>query len=101
MSKPQAIVLRGDVSGLAKRSGFALLTLAMSMVITATYHLGYEHYREDRVREPETGNVAISLPVILSANPLGSLLAHTTLHEAAVAHSYETDTFLPPQTSAD
>jgi hypothetical protein len=89
------------VRRLARRAGFAAITLALTLIITATYHLGYEQFRDDGVAEPETGNVIITMPTLLSANPIGSLIAHTAMHEAAVTHAYETDTFLPPQKDAD
>jgi hypothetical protein len=41
------------------------------------------------------------MPAIVSLNPLGSLVAHTSMHAAAVVHAYETETFLPPRTEAD
>jgi hypothetical protein len=30
----------------------------------------------------------------------GSFIAHATMHTTAVAHIYETDVFLPPETEA-
>ncbi len=90
-----------NIGGLARRARYALLTLALVLVVTAVYHLGYAEYRDSDVREPMLGNTMISLPVLLSANPAGSVIAHTSMHLAAVTHSYETDVFLPPQTSAD
>jgi hypothetical protein len=92
-------LMRSDVSALPRRGAFALLTLVLTIIITATYHLGYDQFRQDGVAAPETGNVIISLPTLASANPVGSLIAHVAMHEAAVTHAYETDTFLPPQTS--
>ena len=71
------------------------------VTITASYHLGYDHYRESGVRAPETGNVLISMPMLLTANPIGSVADHAAMHVAAVIHEYEDDTRLPPQTDAD
>ena len=93
--------LGNDITGAARRLGFAGLALAMTIVITATYHLGYQQFRDDGVQAPETGNIVISIPTIASANPLGSIVAHVALHTTAVTHTYETDTYLPPQTSAE
>jgi hypothetical protein len=31
---------------------------------------------------------------------VGSILAHASMHIAAVLHAYETDVFLPPQVEA-
>lgn len=70
------------------------------VTITAVYHLGYEQYREDGVGAPETGNTIISMPMLLTANPLGSVAAHASMHVAAVAHAYETEVRLPPATEA-
>jgi len=39
--------------------------------------------------------------LLLTTNPVGSVLAHASMHVAAVAHAYETPIFLPPQVSAD
>jgi hypothetical protein len=76
-------------------------SLAMVVTITATYHLGYEHYRDEGVGGPETGNALISLPMLLTTNPIGSALDHGAMHVAAVAHNYEGETRLPPETEAD
>jgi hypothetical protein len=70
----------------------------MVWIITATYHLGYEQFREDGVAGPETGNTIISLPAIVTANPAGAVVAHAAMHVTAVTHAYETDLYLPPQT---
>jgi hypothetical protein len=39
---------------------------------TATYHLGYPQYREDRVAMPEVDNTIISMPMLATANPMGA-----------------------------
>ncbi|MGE5636789.1 MAG: hypothetical protein ACM3UV_07610 [Nocardioidaceae bacterium] len=71
------------------------------VALTAIYHLGFAQYRQDGVGAPETGNTIISLPMLLSANPLGSIADHAAMHIPAVAHSYETDVRLPPGTTAN
>ena len=38
---------------------------------------------------------------LLTTNPIGSVLAHASMHVAAATHAYETPTFLPPQVTAD
>ncbi|MGE3073215.1 MAG: hypothetical protein AB7N24_03915 [Dehalococcoidia bacterium] len=95
-------VMHGDLAGLRRRVAYGALTLALVMTITAVYHLGYEDLRNaDGIRNPEIGNTVISLPVIISANPIGSLVAHTSMHVAAVTHAYESKDRLPPQTFVD
>lgn len=97
-----AFALHGHRLGTwARRLTFALLSIGMVAVITASYHLGYEQFREDGIGAPEFGNTVISVPAIATINPAGSVLAHMSMHVAAVLHSYETETYLPPQTDAD
>ena len=74
--------------------------LALIATLTAIYHLGYTQYRQDGVRAPETGNVIISLPMLLSANPIGSVADHMAMHISAVRHEYNTEVRLPPPTKA-
>jgi hypothetical protein len=93
--------LGGSLGSWRKRIGYFAASLALVVTITASYHLGYDHYRETGVRAPETGNVLISMPMLLTANPIGSVADHAAMHVAAVIHEYEDDTRLPPQTDAD
>lgn len=74
--------------------------LVLVMALTAVYHLGYAQYRKDGVRAPETGNVIISGPMLLSANPIGSITDHIAMHISAVQHEYNTEVRLPPPTKA-
>jgi hypothetical protein len=95
-------LLGGNVLGLERRVLYGGLTLVLVLLITAVYHLGYEDLRSaEGLRGPEIGNTVISLPVILSANPIGSVVAHASMHLAAVTHAYESKDRLPPQTFAD
>lgn len=84
-----------------RRLAYFGASLLMILTITATYHLGYKHYRDVGVAKPETGNALISLPMLLTTNPIGSILDHSAMHVAAVAHSYEGETRLPPSADAD
>lgn len=93
-------LLAGRVAGCGRRALFAAVMLPMVIIITGAYHLGYEQFREDGLRDPETGNTIMSVPALLTGNPLGSVVAHASMHVAADTHSYETDIFLPPQTDA-
>jgi hypothetical protein len=93
--------LRGPLGSWRRRIGYFAASLALVVTITATYHLGYDHYRENGVGAPETGNIIMSMPMLLTANPIGSVLDHSAMHFAAVIHEYEGDTRLPPQTNAE
>lgn len=84
-----------------RRLAYFGASLLMILAITATYHLGYEHYRDVGVGKPETGNALISLPMLLTTNPIGSIADHSAMHMAAVAHNYEGETRLLPSADAD
>jgi D-alanyl-D-alanine carboxypeptidase len=72
------------------------LALAVSLLFTAVYHLGYSDFRGDKLRKPLAGDVIWSMPTLLTLSPLGAPIAHAGLHVTAVVHSYQTDVFLPP-----
>ena len=91
-------ILHGKIHGFAGRTRYIALSIPLIMLITATYHLGYPQYRQDGVAKPETGNTIMSIPMLATANPIGSMAAHVSMHVSSVAHSYETKIFLPPQT---
>ena len=98
---PCLVVLRslgGTLGTWRRRLAYFATSLVLVMTITAVYHLGFSQYREDGVGAPETGNTIISMPMLLSTNPLGSILDHAAMHISAVTHSYETDVRLPPAT---
>lgn len=92
--------LGGHLGTWRRRLAYFGASLALVMTITAVYHLGFAQYREDGVGAPETGNTIISMPMLLSANPLGSIADHAAMHMSAVAHSYETEVRLPPPAKA-
>src|SRR5690349_4702540 len=91
-------MLHGHIHRIAGRLRFIALAVPLIMVITAAYHLGYPQYREDGVARPETGNTVLSIPMLATMNPVGSMAAHASMHVTAVVHSYETNVFLPPRT---
>jgi hypothetical protein len=72
------------------------LALAASVAMAAVYHAGYAEFRSEKITKPVAGDVAWSLPTLVTLNPVGAPIAHVGLHVSAVLHSYETDVFLPP-----
>ncbi len=92
--------LGGHLTTWRRRIAYVAVSLALVMTITAIYHLGFTQYRHDGVSQPETGNTLISLPMLLSTNPIGSIADHMAMHISAVAHTYETTVRLPPPTEA-
>jgi len=73
-----------------------LVALVASLAMTAAYHVGYSDFRSEKLAKPVAGDVAWSIPTLVTLNPIGAPIAHASMHSAAVLHSYETDTFLPP-----
>lgn len=90
-------LMRSNISGLVRRTTYGLLTLLLVIFITVGYHVGYEELRDRDVLGPVLGNTVISIPVIATANPIGSIVAHTAMHLAAVMHAYQSKDRLPPQ----
>ena len=79
-------------------AGIGALALAVSLLFTAVYHLGYADFRGEKLRKPLAGDVIWSAPTLATLSPIGAPLAHIGLHIGAVVHAYNTDTFLPPHT---
>lgn len=92
--------LGGRLRTWRRRLAYFTGSLALVLTITAVYHLGYAQYRADGIGAPETGNTLISIPMLLSTNPIGSITDHAAMHVSAVAHTYETEARLPPATNA-
>jgi peptidoglycan/LPS O-acetylase OafA/YrhL len=77
-------------------AGIGALALAVSLMFTAVYHLGYPDFRGDKLRKPLIGDVVWSAPTLATLSPIGAPLAHIGLHVSAVVHAYDTKVFLPP-----
>ena len=77
-------------------AGIGALALAVSLLFTAVYHLGYADFRGEKLRKPLAGDVIWSAPTLATLSPVGAPLAHIGLHVGAVVHAYDTNTFLPP-----
>jgi hypothetical protein len=93
-------LMHGRIDGAARRLAYGALSLMLVTVITVIYHVGYEDFRSRELVGPVVGNAVISAPVIATANPLGSIVAHAAMHIAAVTHAYESRDRLPPRVSA-
>jgi D-alanyl-D-alanine carboxypeptidase len=78
------------------KAAVGALALAVSLLFTAVYHLGYSDFRSEKIRKPLAGDVVWSIPTLVTLSPIGAPVAHAGLHVTAVVHSYETDLFLPP-----
>jgi hypothetical protein len=76
------------------------LALAVSLLFTAVYHLGYSDFRGEKLRRPLAGDAIWSVPTLVTLSPIASPITHAGLHVNAVVHSYDTDMFLPPHRSS-
>lgn len=96
------LLMRGNRQGALRKLGFAGLTMGLSMLVTASYHLGYAEFRDADLRSPEMGAIAANIPAALTGNPVGSVVAHSTVHVVAVVHQREggTTQMLPPKVTA-
>jgi hypothetical protein len=81
---------------LRKKIAFGFLAWFFILVLTTAYHLGYSDFRSKKIIEPNIGNTIISIPTLVSGNPVGSPLVHTIMHITAIIHSPKTELFLPP-----
>lgn len=98
-SFPCVIVWRAfevDKRNLTYKIFFSLLAYIFIIVLTTSYHLGYSDFRSSKLIQPIIGNTIMSIPTLLSSNPISSPVAHAAMHVAAVIHSPQTDIFLPP-----
>ncbi len=81
---------------LGKKITLSLLAWLFILVVTTAYHIGYSDFRSRKIIQPNIGNTIISLPTLISANPIGSPITHAIMHITTIIHCPETDLFLPP-----
>ena len=56
---------------LGQRIAFSFLAWLLILVVTTAYHLGYSDFRSKKIIQPNLGNTIISVPTLVSANPIG------------------------------
>lgn len=83
-------------SSLVEKIAFGFLTWIFIIFITSAYHLGYSDFRSKKVFQANIGNTIMSIPTLVSTNPVASPITHVALHVASVIHSPKTKLFLPP-----
>jgi len=81
---------------LSRKLAFGCLAWFFILVATTAYHLGYLDFRSRKIIQPNIGNTIISVPTLISANPIGSPITHAIMHITAIIHSPKTELFLPP-----
>jgi hypothetical protein len=90
------LVMGGDRRGERRKVGFAVVTIGLSMLIAATYHVGYGQFRGSDVAKPEIGALVGAVPAVVAGNPAGAVVLHSVYHVAANVHSYHSPISLPP-----
>ncbi len=81
---------------LGRKFAYGVLAWVFILVMTAAYHAGYADFRSPKMVKPLVGNTLISVPTLLSGNPVGAPITHAMMHVTAVVHCPKTDVFLPP-----
>jgi hypothetical protein len=81
---------------LGKKIAFGFLAWLFILVVTTAYHLGYSDFRSRKIIQPNIGNTIISIPTLVTANPIGSPITHAIMHITAIIHCPKTELFLPP-----
>jgi hypothetical protein len=97
------LLMHGDRTGAKRKVGYAGLALALSLLVSTSYHLGYPEYRDADLRSPLIGTVMANSATVLTGNPLGAFLTHVPAHVSAVVHQNEggPTQMLPPKVTAD
>jgi hypothetical protein len=97
------LLMHGDRTGAKRKIGYGGLVLALSLLVSASYHLGYPEYRDSDLRSPLIGTVMADSAAVLTGNPVGAFLTHGTAHVSAVVHQEEggPTQMLPPKVTAD
>ena len=97
------LLMRGDRTGAKRKLGYGGLVLALSLLVSTSYHLGYPEYRDADLRSPLIGTVMADSAAVLTGNPAGAFLTHGAAHVSAVVHQNEggPTQMLPPKATAD
>jgi hypothetical protein len=97
------LVMHGNRAGARRKVAYAGLVLALSLLMSASYHLGYPEYRDSDMRSPLIGTVMADSAAVLTGNPVGAFITHGTAHVSAAVHQNEggPTKMLPPQETAD
>jgi hypothetical protein len=85
------------VMGVVRRLGLAVVTFALIWTMSTVYHLGFDQFDGDDLVTPQLSTAAVSIPTVITANPLGSVLAQMSLHVAATFRTFESDVLVPPE----
>ncbi len=96
------LLMHGNRTGAQRKISYAGLVLALSLLVSASYHLGYPEYRDADLRSPLIGTVIADSSAVLTGNPVGAFLTHVPAHVSAVVHQNEggPTQMLPPKVTS-
>jgi hypothetical protein len=92
----QAFILLGWTASWPGKIVVSLIAILASLLVTASYHLGYPEYKGKGLLGPVIGNTTMTLGYLLTTNPLAAMLSHMAMHIAGVFHGPASVTQLPP-----
>ena len=97
------LLMHGNRKGVGRKLGYAGLVLALSLLVSTAYHLGYPEYRDSDLRSPLIGTVMADSSAVLTGNPIGAFLTHDAAHVTSVVHQEQggPTKMLPPQDTGD
>ena len=80
----------------AARLQASLVALAISLLLTVTYHLGFPEFRGAALVSALIGNGIMTLSYLATRSALSPILAHIALHVGAVTYGYLNALPAPP-----
>lgn len=84
------------IIGVARRLALATLTLVLIVTMSTVYHLGFSQFDDGDLVTPQLSTAVVAVPTLVTANPVGSLLAQVSLHVAVTFRTFESDVLVPP-----
>ena len=91
-------VMRSEtIVGVARRLVLAGFTLVLIWTMSTVYHRGFAQFDDDDLVEPQLSTAVVSIPTLLTANPVGSVVAQVSLHMAVTFRTFESDVLVPPE----
>jgi len=87
---------KADLHGVRRKILVSVIAWIFIVLMTTIYHLGYSDFRSPKIIQPNIGSTIMSVPTLVSTNPVASPVSHVIMHITAVVHSPQTDLFLPP-----
>lgn len=74
----------------------SLIALGVSLLLVATYHIGFPEFRGPAMTSALIGNGIMTLSYLATRSALSPLFAHLALHIAAVVYGYSSALPAPP-----